>query len=132
MTSVQSPYERIYSQYRDKMPDADFSKIVGWHLQHCYLFSTPEFFCMARPVSRFAPESEVRECTTIFSPYRSDAWYFHAFSGDMSAIWASQGLVPQYNWVGFDRMREGKLELTWVELSRLKRLTMQTTQEAVI
>jgi hypothetical protein len=132
MTSVQSPYERIYEQYRSKMPGVDFGKLVGWYLQHGWVFSTPQFFCMARPVNRFAPAHEIQDCHTLFSPDSADAWYFHAFSGDMSAIWSSQGIVPHYNWIGFERLHDGELELTFVELGRLKRLTMQTTQEAVL
>lgn len=113
-------------EHPQEMP---FSWYVEWHFKNGFVFSTPEFFIMGRAMERGLIEKRGMALAFSMRPH-ADTWYVHAMAGDMSKAWS---ILPWHlPWIAFERVRNGKRELTFVELERLRRLTMQTTQEALI
>jgi hypothetical protein len=120
-----SHYERMAEQYRLHPQERSFEWYCDWHIRHGFLFATPEFFIMGRSccIQTFNPE--------LLEPGApgDNCWYIHGFSGDMSKAWS---ILPwELPWIAFERVREGKREQPcFVEIERLRRLSMSTTMEA--
>jgi len=111
-----SPYEQMAEKYRRHPQDAPFADYIAWHMAYGFVFATPEYFVMGRPVtrSRFHPDSFDAPAAD------NDCWYVHAMAGNVSKVW---DILPYpLGWVAFERSRGGKLELQIVELERLRRL----------
>ena len=115
-----SPYERIYDRARQEMSDREFARLVGWHLQHGFVFARPDFFVMGRPVMRFAPMELLLSPEYTFRSADCDCWYIHSMSGNMSAAWS---VMPwPLPWIAYERMRDGKRHLTFRRTEDLRRL----------
>lgn len=114
-----TPYDQIYSQYAQHPQARTFSWYIEWHLRHGFVFSTPEYFVMGRPVNmaHFDPDaSEIH----VYSRESSDAWYIHAMAGEMPKLWAIMPWdLPQ---IGWERVRDGKRELSFFSTEDLRRL----------
>lgn len=50
------------------------------HLRHGYVFSTPRYFIMGRPVKRDAPLEKIVDPTVVFGP-EADAWLVYCAAG---------------------------------------------------
>jgi hypothetical protein len=124
-----SPYEQMAAKYEANPQERSFEFYCDWHFKHGFVFSTPEFFIMGRQINKaWAEEWNAIPFDEI--TITPDTWYLHAFSGDMSKAWS---ILPwELPWIAFERVREGKRELTIVPFEQIKRLTMKTTQEAVL
>jgi hypothetical protein len=116
------------AQYAAHPQEQSFKWYCDWHFRHGFLFSTPEFFIMGRGVPKDHPL--MLDLGVLFAPDSCDTWYIFSMAGDMIKAWS---ILPwPLPWIAFERVREGKRELTIVPFEQIKRLTMQTTQEAVL
>lgn len=120
-----SPYARMAQKYADNPQERPFSYYVVWHMMHGFCFSTPEFFIMGRlATKRFIEENPIQFLWNA-KPNDPDTWYVHAASGDLSKAWS---ILPYpLPWLAFERLRNGKLELQILPLSRIRRLTEITS-----
>jgi hypothetical protein len=117
------------AKYADHPQEMVFGYYIDWHFKHGFVFSTPDFFIMGRAAPKGVIEADGVKLTWFPEWWNCDTWYIHAMSGDMSKAWS---ILPwELPWIAFERVRCGKRELTFIETGRLRRLTMQTTQEAV-
>lgn len=75
---------------------------VRLHLKPgCFVFSTPDMFAMGRAVRKSAAVEMLRNPYVSFPKEAQDAWWIHAFAGDMSKL---PGFMPwRLEWVGFER-----------------------------
>lgn len=79
----------------------DFGLYVTMHLNDGFVFSTPEFFVMGRPVRRDADPQLIRNPAFTWKRDSADAWWIHGMAGDMSKVIA---FMPwPLKWVGFER-----------------------------
>lgn len=116
-----TPHQQIALLYLKHPQLQSFDWYKSWHADHGFVFATPDYFIMGRHVCRAASQAEIAEPTRLFTKEESDCWYVHAMAGDMSAAW---DMLPwELPWMAFERLREGRLELQVVELSRMRRLT---------
>ena len=104
----------------DHPQECPFKAYLDWHMKHGFVFSTPEFFAMGRPVMRYRPEAEITEPTFLFNPEDCDTWYIFALAGNMQKAWS---IMPwPLEWIAFERLRGGIRELTFARTETLKRL----------
>jgi hypothetical protein len=116
---ILSPYARMAGKYRESPQELPFGYYVSWHMVHGFVFSTPDYFIMGRPVRR---GTDFTDRLFIEPRESADAWYVHAMSGDVSAVW---GILPYpLPFIAFERVRVGKRELTIVPLERIRRLSL--------
>jgi hypothetical protein len=114
-----SPYERMCEQYTLHPQACAFTTYLDWHSRHGFVFITPDFFCMGRPVVRSAKPEEICDPTHLFHVEQCDCWYVHAASGDMRKMWR---ILPwELPWIAFERLRGDKLELAFFLTELLKR-----------
>lgn len=116
-----SPYEQIAEQYRLHPQEESFAYYVEWHMWNGFVFSTPDFFIMGRPVNHVAAR-EIGVGLWHPSPMLNlDCWYIHAMAGDMAKAW---DILPYpLPYIAWERVREGKLELQINEFYRVHRLS---------
>ena len=125
-----TPYEQIWKKYREEMPEVDFSRIVGHHLQFGFAFGTPDFFVMGRPVVKDAPESQIDDPYHLFPPATADAWYVHAMAGNIEKAWS---ILPwPLGFIGFHRNHGGIRELTFCPTEVLKRLSVNAASKQTL
>jgi hypothetical protein len=91
-----TPIDQIHQTYLKH--GVDFGGMLHFHLEHGFVFSTPEFFVMGRPVVRreMGPKIVVYDRERI-----ADAWWIHAFAGDLTRVW--EVLPYRLGYVGFER-----------------------------
>lgn len=101
-----SPYESIYKVYKKHRPEVDFPKLLGFYMQTGFVFATPDFFCMGKVAEK---EEGVY------------GWLIEAAAGDTHKMWS---ILPfPLPWIAFTRLTNPSMELTWVEIDRLRRLS---------
>lgn len=113
-----SPYERMIAKYQEHPQEREFAWYLDWYSKHGFVFITPAYFVMGRPVDRQDPR--LTEPTKLFRKEDADCWYVHAMAGDIAQ---SFDVVPwPLPWFAFERVRSGKRELQLVRSETLKRL----------
>lgn len=115
-----TPYEQAARVYQTEPCARTFTEDVEAHLMNGFVFSTPAYFLMFRPVVRSAPEALILDPTHRFSRILCDTWMVWLFAGDMAAAWERQPFpLP---WVAYQR----KNELRFLPLGAIKRLSLLT------
>ena len=74
-----SPINKVRALYTDKSPRT-FEEDLAAHFNHGYVFSTPEYFMMARPVNHNATQEAINNVWKTFHPLNWDTWYVYAFA----------------------------------------------------
>lgn len=120
-----SPYERMAQKYADNPQEHTFDWYCDWHKRHAYLFSTPEYFIMGRPLSKTMIEVSGPLLIEWGDMPGANCYYVHAAAGDLSKAWSI--LPRELPYLAFERLRDGKLELQILPLSRIRRLTEITS-----
>lgn len=116
-----SPYEIVLKDWlerpRDRLLD-DYERI---HKQRGFVFATPTFYVMGRPVRKFAPLEQILDVEHVFDASTCDTWFIFQLSGDMRAAW--QILPWELPWMCWTRDNDPQQELMFFETRRLMRLT---------
>lgn len=125
-----SPYEAMAAKYRAHPQEREFVWYVAWHLEHGFVFSTPEYFVMGRPVNREAEAAEICEPTWQFAREECNCWYVHAMAGDLRRVWE---ILPwPLGWVAFERIHDGKRNLRFYPTEHMKRLSTHESTTLVL
>jgi hypothetical protein len=74
-----TPIQKCKMLYTPQSPRT-FEEDVTAHMAHGYLFATPEYFLMGRPVWSLAPQDHINDVWHTFPPTLWDAWYVYAFA----------------------------------------------------
>lgn len=116
-----SPYEIISNKYSENPQAQTLDWYIRWHCLHGFVYVTPSFFLMARPVVRDAPACRITEPTYLFNHADCDCWYIHAMAGDIrGAINMEPFKLPWYSW---ERVLDGKLDLRFYKSERIRTLS---------
>ena len=112
-----SPIDTIHSKY--SILGIDFAAMLESHYQHGFVFSTPEFFIMGRPVDREEAYNLIREPSYTFPPNRCDAWWIYAMAGKVEKAWS---ILPySLPYIGFERFDENPRFYPTTTLMRLSK-----------
>lgn len=84
-----SPLDKVRALYTAESA-RNFEEDVAAHMENGYLFSTPEYLLMARPVWSEAPQLAINDVWMPFPPHLWDTWYVYAFACNDQGL---QGLV---------------------------------------
>lgn len=115
-----TPYEQIKVKYEAAPHDRPWGWWLEWHAVHGFIFSTPDYFVMGRPIQTSFDFHDL----ALAAREQANAWYIFAFSGDLSQVWS---ILPfPLGWIAFERIRDGKRELTTVKSESLRRLCVST------
>lgn len=113
-------YDALEEIYAKQGAEEPFANYVIEHAKSGFVYSTPDFFVMGRPVLRSAAPELIRDARHVFRREECDAWFIHAAAGNMPKMWA---ITPwPLGWIGWTRMRDSLDELTFIPTESLKRL----------
>lgn len=117
-----SPYQILDDLYSRK--GLEFDYYVQCHLRCGFVFSTPEFFIMGRPVCRQWKKEDVFDPETAAPKSLADGWMIHAMAGDTGKAWS---ILPwPLGWIGFQRFDN---VLRWVPTEVIRRFHPASTDE---
>ncbi len=111
-----TPYEQAMAVYKSEPCARTFEADLALHLEFGFVFNTPEFFIMGRPVKKDAPHGLILDSSYAFVRRECDCWHIHLAAGNLEQAW--QILPWQLPWLCFER----KNELRFVPADRIQRL----------
>lgn len=127
-----TPLDRIAAHYAKHPQEESFESYLNWHLENGCVFSTSEFFIMGRAIKTYPDEAKTIHGIDNFAIWdreEQNCWYVHAMAGDISKCWS---ILPYpLGYIAFDRVREGKRELTIMPMERIRNLSHELSQFAV-
>lgn len=112
-----SPYELARQVYGSERCVRSFEEDLEAHLVTGFVFSTPDFFIMGRPVDRQADPALIVDPCVAFARERCDCWHLYLFAGDMEKAWIIEPWALP--WFSFER----KNELRFVPSRSIRRLS---------
>jgi hypothetical protein len=116
---VSIPYSQALAAFnKERKPGMmSFDEVMAWHFNHGFVFSTPIYFIMGRPVNSKAPVQSVLDPSVQFEADDCDAWHVCLAAGNLEQAWT---ILPwPLGLIGFDR----KGELRFYDIDRVRRLT---------
>lgn len=81
-----SPYVTASAIYQREACSRTFEEDVAFHLMHGFVFSTPDYFIMGRPVSSQAHQSHITG-QWVFSRDVCDCWHVFVLAGSITKAW---------------------------------------------
>lgn len=92
-----SPIDKARQVYSQEPCARTFDEDLRLHLKFGYVFSTPEFFIMGRPVDSTAEYHLVTDPSLQFP--EPDAWLVYLAAGDLSMFWTIKPFdLPYIGW----------------------------------
>ncbi len=111
------PYEEAKAVYSREPCKRTFDEDVLLHLQFGFIFSTPEFFIMGRPVDSTAPAADVVNPGVSFPPESCDCWHIYLMAGNCGKAWSIMPWhLPLVSW-------ERRNELRFYSAKEVERLS---------
>lgn len=111
------PYEQAKSVYQREPCVRTFEQDLALHMEFGYVYSTPRYFVMFRPVDRKAPQGLILDPSYTFPNVDCDCWHVYLAAGDLGAAW--EVLPWKLEWMSFER----KNILRFVKADRIRRLS---------
>lgn len=118
-----SPIEEAVSVYQSEPCARPFVKDLEIHLLHGYVFSTPTFFVMGRPVAKWWPQRMIVDPSE--NPLgRKNCWHVYLCAGDLlGALSAMPFTLP---FTSFERNNTLKVYRTDALLRRISKLAARS------
>ena len=119
-----SPIDTIHAQFSAN--GVDFAEALEHHYRRGFVFSTPQYFVMGRPVLK-GHKGDAQHIADIRNPAFSwevyDSWWIHAAAGDTKRMW---DVLPwPLGFIGFERF-DG--EPRFYRTEDLRRLTVPVSE----
>ena len=96
-----TPIEQAAAVYSREWCARPFAEDLAAHLAGGYVYATPDFFAMGRPVPRGAPAEFIVNPWHTWEREQCDAWLVYLVAGDMSKAWLT--FPFSLPWVIFER-----------------------------
>ena len=99
-----TPFDQARAIYGREWCSRTFDEDLALHYAHGFVFSTPAFFVMGRPVPRGAFAADVVNPAVSYAHELCDCWHVHVLAGDASKAWS---ILPfPLKWLSFQRNNE--------------------------
>lgn len=113
-----TPYEQAREVYAKEPCARTFEVDLRHHLLAGFVFSTPEFFIMGRPVIKGSNRDWIVNPEYRFARKDCDCWHVYLMAGNPSAAWS---IMPwPLPWFSFERRND----LRFYESPRIQRLSL--------
>ena len=118
-----SPYERTLYNWLMRPRDKPLAWYEDQHKSRGFVFATPDFYVMGRPVRKYAPLEQILDVTHRFDPATCDCWYVFLLTGDVRKAWS---ILPyELPWMCWVRDNDPHDDLRFYETARLMRLSRE-------
>lgn len=116
-----TPYEQTLADWQRRPRDHSLAWYEELHKQRGFVFSTPAFYIMGRPVMKYAPVELILDLTHVFDFEQCDTWYVFHMAGDIRQAWS---IMPwELPWLAWQRESDPHNDLRFYETRRLMRLS---------
>lgn len=113
-----TPFEEAQAVYLREPCARPFQQDLMLHYLHGFVFSTPDYFMMGRPVMRSGRPADIVNPAHRFDWGGCDAWWIYLAAGETHRAWP---IMPwPMAWFGWER----KNEVRWYPVDRVKRLSI--------
>lgn len=120
-TATLAPYERLALDWLKRPRDMTLGWYEDAHKCNGFLFSTPDFYVMGRPVMKYSPVERILDVTHRFDTEMCDSWYVFQMAGDVRKAWS---ILPwELPWICWQRDKDLSGELRFCETRRMMRLS---------
>jgi hypothetical protein len=111
LLSDRSPAQKGFDFYGEEL----FYKVLDLHLMFGYVYASPDYFVMGRPVPKTVSYEDMLDITKTYTLSECDAWCIYFLSGDIKKVWE---ILPfDLPYIVFERKGSTKIYL----LEKLKR-----------
>jgi hypothetical protein len=118
-----TPFGQAIEAHQRGRGPRSFEEDLVLHLQHGFVFSTPDFFIMGRAVVRTAAPEWILDPANPFAREDCDTWLVYLAAGDLGKAWS---ILPwPLPWLAFERNND----LRFYELARIRRLSTTPDHE---
>ena len=112
-----TPVERAAQVYQQEASSRTFREDLELHLLNGFVFSTPDFFIMGRPVPVNGEPRLVVDPNWVFPPEACNCWHVALMAGNYAKAWT---ILPwEYPYFAWER----KNELRFYSLAAIRRLS---------
>lgn len=116
-----SPYAQTAEDWAIRLREKPLRWYEEEHKLKGFVFCTPDFYIMGRPVKRDAPPEQILDVTHQFFPPACDCWYVFLMCGDVRKAWS---ILPyELPWLCWQRDNDPSDELRFYETRRMMRLS---------
>ena len=116
-----TPYAQTVADWQARPRPYSLRHYEDVHKRQGFLFSTPEFYVMGRPVRKYAPMEQILDVEHVFATGTCDCWYVFLMAGDTRKAWS---ILPyELPWMCWQRDNDPLDELRFYETRRLMRLS---------
>lgn len=116
-----TPYELTLADWRARPRDRSLRWYEEMHMARGFLFSTPAFYVMGRPVRKYAPIEQILDVGHMFDFEQCDTWFVFLMAGDIRQAW--KVLPWELPFIAWVRDNDPLGELQFHETRRLMRLS---------
>lgn len=118
---MRSPYEIVATDWNRRPRAMSLDTLERTYKSSGFVFSTPSFYVMGRPVRKYAPIEHILDDTYYFDHDTCDTWFIAIMAGDIKAAWR---ILPwELPWMAWVRDNDPLDELRFYETRRLMRLS---------
>jgi len=118
-----TPFEQAREVYAREACARTFEQDLLLHHLRGFVFSTPVFFIMGRPVRRDADPALIVNPAHSFDRNEANCWHIYLMAGDTREAW---GIMPwALGWFSFERRNE----LRFYPCERIRRLSLGTIDQ---
>jgi hypothetical protein len=114
-----TPYDRARAVYASEPCARTFEEDLRLHLKFSYVYSTPDYFIMGRPVAMDSSYKDITDPLVQFS--EPDAWWVYLASGDLNSFFTIKPFDLPY--VGWERGNKAR----FYRADRVSRLCQRTS-----
>lgn len=112
-----TPFDQARAVYEQEPCARTFRYDLELHFLHGFVFCTPSYFIMGRPVDRYADHRLIIDPAFTFDSHEVNTWHIYLMAGNPSAAWS---IMPYpLGWFSFERRNE----LRFYEAERIRRLS---------
>jgi hypothetical protein len=116
-----SPYERTLADWAKRPRDHSLAWYEEVHKRQGFVFSTPAFYIMGRPVMKYAPIPHILDVEHVFDFEQCDTWFIFVLTGETRQAWS---IMPwELPFMCWSRDNDPTGELRFYETRRLMRLS---------
>lgn len=114
-----SPFQAALAVYESEPCKRSFWDDMTLHLMSGFVYSTPDFFVMGRPVLSTALPMFVVDPRVKYERHQADCWHVYLMAGDMRKAW---DILPwEYPLISFERLNK----LRFYDLAEVRRLSKE-------
>lgn len=116
-----TPYEQTVADWLARPRDRSLAWYEEQHKRRGFVFVTPAFYVMGRPVRKYAPIEQIMDVEHMFDFEQCDTWFVFVLTGDARQAW--QILPWELPWMAWVRDSDPLAEIQFHETRRLMRLS---------